>query len=130
MNLIRQGFYREMSYAEETDPSIHGFIGKADPEEINNICAYLDSGIVLVVCCGTSTDVIKPENGIAGIPSVMTDGTWVWPGDLSYYVKNYRLALDSEFISDMRNHNWKVNLQKSELNFAAIEIEGNKLADE
>ena len=77
MNLIRQGYYREMPYAEDTDPSILDSIGKANPEEIDSICTYLNAGIVLITCCGTSTDIIKPENGIAGTPSVMTDGTWV-----------------------------------------------------
>ncbi|MBQ1395844.1 MAG: hypothetical protein IIY84_00915 [Eubacterium sp.] len=130
MNLIRQGYYREMPFAESTDPSMLAFIGKADPGEIDNICAYLNSGIVLITCCGTSTDVIKPEKGIAGTPSVMTDGIWVWPGDLSYYVKNYQLALNPEFVSAMRSHNWKVNLQEAELDYASIEIEGNKLVEE
>ena len=130
MNLIRQGYYKEMPYAEDTDPSILDSIGKANPEEIDNICTYLNAGIVLITCCGTSTDVIKPENGIAGTPSVMTDGTWVWPGDLNYYVKNYQLALNPEFITDMREHKWKVDLQESELDYASIEIEGNRLIEE
>lgn len=130
MNLIRQGYYKEMPYAEDTDPTILDFIGKADLEEVESICAYLNSGIVLITCCGTSIDVIKPENGIAGTPSVLTDGKWVWPGDLDYYVRNYQLALAPEFISDMRDNNWTVNLKESDLDYASIEIEGNKLIEE
>ena len=42
MNLIRQGYYKEMPYAEDTDPSILDFIGKANLEEIESICAYLN----------------------------------------------------------------------------------------
>ncbi len=127
MNLIRQGYYREMPYAEDTDPSILDSIGKSNPEEIDNICSYLNSGIVLITCCGTSTDVIKPENGIAGTPSVMTDGTWVWPGDLSYYVKNYQLALSPEFVSDMRIKNWTIAMKDTDVDFTSVEIEGKKL---
>ena len=127
MNLIRQGYYKEMPYAEDTDPSILDSIGKANPEEIDNICSYLNAGVVLITCCGTSTDIIKPENGIAGTPSVMTDGAWVWPGDLNYYVKNYQLALNPEFITYMKEHKWKVDLQESELDYASIEIEGSRL---
>mgnify|MGYP004446580535 FL=1 len=130
MNLIRQGFYKEMSYAEDTDPSVLDFLGKANPEEIENICAYLNSGIVLITCCGTSTDVIKPENGIAGTPSVLTDGKWVWSGDLGYYVRHYHLALAPEFVSDMRDNNWAVKIKISDLDYASIEIEGNKLIEE
>ena len=112
MNLIRQGYYREMPFGEDTDPSILDYINKANPEEIDNICKYLKSGVVLITCCGTSTDAINPEKGIAGSPSVMTDGTWVWPGDLSYYVKNYRLELEPEFVFTMKSKNWKIELEE------------------
>lgn len=127
MNLIRQGYYKEMPFAEETDPSIKDSLEKGNPGEISNICSYLNSGIVLITCCGTSTDVINPDNGIAGTPSVMTDGKWVWPGDLDYYVKNYKLGLNPEFVSDMRNSDWNVKIKESELDFNSIEIDGIKL---
>ncbi|MCF0136656.1 MAG: hypothetical protein HUJ69_09605 [Lachnospiraceae bacterium] len=130
MNLIRQGYYKEMPYAEYADSSILDFIGKANPEEIEKICGYLNSGIVLITCCGTSTDVIRPENGIAGTPSVLTDGKWVWPGDLGYYVRNYRLALAPEFISDMRDTNWTLNLKETDVDYSTLEIEGKKLFEE
>ena len=119
-----------MPYGEETDPSVLDYVGKGNPEDVNPICSYLKSGVVLITCCGTSEDVINPENGTAGVPSVLTDGKWVWPGDLEYYVRAYRLGLNSAFVNDMRASNWKVSLKESDLNYSVIEIEGHKLLEE
>lgn len=106
--LIRQGFYCEMPHAESTDPSIKDYIGKAQyGEDKTKILQYLQSGSIIVYCCGTCDDVINPENGIAGVPSFFTDGKWVWPGDLIYYVDRYNLLLPSEFVEDMKNNNWE-----------------------
>lgn len=130
MNLKRQGYFKEMPHGEDTDPSIIPYINKADSSEITNICAYLDSGIPLITCCGVSFDVIKPENGISGTPTVFSDGKWVWPGDLSYYVKNYALALDSAFVEDMREKGWHIDLSESDIDFKSITIDGKRLFDE
>ncbi len=119
-----------MPHGDENDPSITSFIMKGNREEVNNICTYLESGVPLITCCGVSQDVIKPENGISGTPTMFTDGKWVWPGDLSYYVRNYLLALDSAFIADMREKNWHVDFRESELDIQNIAIEGIRLFEE
>lgn len=108
--LKRQGFFREMLHGEATDPSIKEYINKltCNSEEKSKIIDYLHDGILLTACCGTSDDIIHPENGVAGVPSFYTDGKWVWPGDLVYYVNRYNLALDLVFLEDMRANQWKV----------------------
>lgn len=53
-------------------------------------------------------DVLRPEKGIAGTPDEMTDGKYIWPGDLAYYVLNYDLQLNKEFIDYMIEHEWTV----------------------
>jgi hypothetical protein len=37
---------------------------------------------------------------------IATDGRWVWPRDLAYYVGSYHLALPSEFVEHMRIGSW------------------------
>jgi hypothetical protein len=47
---------------------------------------------------------------------IATDGIWVWPRDLSYYVGNYHLALPSEFVEHMRMCSWNpVSLSREDL---------------
>lgn len=125
MNLKRVGFYKEMEHGESCDPSILDNIKiKQYKADIDNICCYLNSGIPLIVCAGTVEDVINPDNGTAGTPTFFTDGRWVWPGDLSYYVKNYNLKLPDEFINTMRQADWKVPITIDDLDCENFEIDG------
>lgn len=107
MILKRQGFYKEMPHAEATDPSISDYIGKNIAYK-KEICQYLQNGFVLAACGEVSKDILHPENGIAGTPDDMTDGKNIWPGDLAYYVMNYDLQLNKEFVDYMLSHNWSV----------------------
>ena len=131
LNLKRTGYFREMSHGEASDPSIIDSIGKKELKGNikNRICNYLNSGVVIVACYGTSQDVIKPEKGAAGCPSMMTDGTWVWPGDLSYYVSSYSLGVNPDFLSFMVENNWSVPITEDSLDFDQIEIDGQPLID-
>lgn len=121
MTLRRQGFYKEMPHGDESDPSIYEFIDKNEKSEIDNICKYLKGGRVLVSCGGITQDVINPQNGSAGCPDMLTDGIWLWPGDLAYYVKQYYLKLDDEFIQTMRDNHWYIK-DDIDIDFVNIEV--------
>lgn len=121
MKLIRQGFYKEMPHGKKDDPSIFQFIKKKGNDDEEKIVNYLKQGIVLVACGGVVNDIIKPDNGIAGCPDMMTDGTWLWPGDLPYYVKKYHITLEPEFIKTMQKNKWAV-IDSSQIDFDNIEI--------
>lgn len=95
MKLKRQGFYRELPHGEKC-PSILDYTDKVNQKKAEKIFQYLNEGKVLVACGGITIDVINPENGFASCPELKTDGIWVWPGDLPYYVKKYHFAYISE----------------------------------
>ncbi len=120
MILYRQGYYKEMPHADSTDPSITDSIGKKVDHK-DEICQYLQKGIVLAACGQVSKDVIHPEKGAAGTPDDMTDGKWIWPGDLAYYVQNYDLQLNQEFIDYMNAHSWTVP-EDIEIDFDNLEV--------
>ena len=107
MVLFRRGYYKEMTHADDTDPSMLDYIGKKI-EYKEEICKYLQNGIVLAACGEVVKDVLHPEKGIAGTPDDMTDGKWIWPGDLAYYVNNYNLQLDDDFVGYMLSQNWNI----------------------
>ena len=104
MILKRHGYYKEMPYAEPSDPSIFDSIGKKNPEK-DKICRYLNNGFILAACGGVTNDIINPKNGVIGTPDEMTDGQWIWPRDVAYYVQNYDLQLNPVFIDHMRSKN-------------------------
>lgn len=124
MNVKTVGYYKEMPHRIETTDSIYDFINKEKQERIKSICKYLDSGLELIVSPGVTEDIIEPLNGNSGTTSTFTDGIWLWPGDLSYYVRNYRLKLPDDFITTMKNNNWKVNISLDDLNFEEMIVDG------
>ncbi len=122
------GYYKEMQQGKKNDGSIFDYIKKGDLSEMENICAYLESGVEFIVTPGTSIDVINPENGTAGVPSDYTDGIWLWPGDLSYYVRNYNLKLPDEFVLTMKQNHWRVPVSIDDLDCDDIEIDGIRVS--
>jgi hypothetical protein len=56
-----------------------------------------------------------------GGKSLKTDGVWVWPSDLSYYVEKYNLFLPPEFLQHVRSKDF-CPPDESELNFNEIEF--------
>ena len=85
------------------------------------ICEYLQKGFVLAACGEVSTDVLHPENGIAGTPDDVTDGKYIWPGDLAYYVMKYDLQLSKEFVEHMISQKWSVP-DNIEIDFDNLEV--------
>lgn len=125
MNLLRVGFYKEMPHGMAGDPSIFENINvKQSKSELEKISSYLYEGVPLIICTGLVEDVINPEKGSAGVPSFLTDGVWVWPGDLAYYVKQYMLKLPESFLSHIKDNNYKVPIVEDELELDNVKIEG------
>jgi len=127
MNLTSVGYFREMLDGNPSDPSIKDYINKGTNYSSESICAYLDSGIPIIITPGVAVDVIDETKGIAGSPSILTDGKWAWSGVLSYYVRNYNLKLDSAFIETMKANNWIIPIREEELDYSSILLDGNPL---
>ncbi|MBD5461989.1 MAG: hypothetical protein HDR24_02845 [Lachnospiraceae bacterium] len=121
MKLRRVGFYKEMPYGNKNDPSILKFIREKEELEEEKICNYLEEGIILVACGGVVKDIINPNNGFVGCPDMLTDGIWIWPGDLTYYVKKYHLELGRDFIQTMKDNDWQIK-NVPDINYDDLEI--------
>ena len=127
MKLKSVGYFREMLDGSPRDPSIKDYVNKGADYPIEKICAYLDSGLPLIVSPGLVLDVIDESKGNAGSPSILTDGKWAWSGVLSYYVKNYNLLLVKDFIDTMISNSWMIPIHENELDYSNILLDGNPL---
>ena len=127
MFITSVGYFREMPDGSPNDPSIKDYIDKGNDSIIDKVCAYLNSGIPLIVSPGTVLDIIDETKGSAGSPSILTDGKWAWSGVLSYYVRNYNLQLGNEFIDTMMTNEWKIPIRENELDYSTITLDGNPL---
>jgi|HubBroStandDraft_4_1064222.scaffolds.fasta_scaffold1417416_2 hypothetical protein len=69
------------------------------------IAAYLQAGTTLSVSSGSYRDWFDSSKK-SGTKQIVSDGVWVWPGDLAYYVEQHGVALPQEFLSHMEAMNW------------------------
>lgn len=127
MNLTSVGYFKEMLDGSPGDPFIKDYVNKGTSSLIDKICAYLDNGVPLIVSPGTALDVIDEAKGVAGSPSILTDGKWAWSGVLSYYVKNYNIQLNDEFIETMIENGWKIPVCEKEFDYSSILLDGMSL---
>ncbi|MBQ8708583.1 MAG: hypothetical protein IJ523_10895 [Succinivibrionaceae bacterium] len=127
MNLKSVGFYREMLQGKETDPSIHDVVRKGDPALIENICNYLRKGTLVILSPGVTMDIFDEKTSISGTGSAYTDGIWLWPDDLAYYVHKYNIALPDDFIKTMKNNNWKNPSYDIDLSIEEITVDDIEL---
>lgn len=109
MKLKKQGFFKEMRCGDLSDPSIFDFMKNEIDENEEKICQYLKEGKVLVACSDLSKDIVNCDNGWIGCSDILTDGIWIWPSDLIYYVKTYHVKLDKEFVFLWKSKNGMLN---------------------
>lgn len=103
----RVGFFREL-HREPGLPSIREAVHPTRHPDEARIVAYLKSGICLAACGGVQRDVLEPSSGRYTSPDMMTDGVWLWPGELPYYVAAHGVELPAEFVAHMRASGWAV----------------------
>ncbi|WP_425846775.1 hypothetical protein [Micromonospora sp. DT15] len=86
-------------------------------EEFVTIAAeYLKNGSVVAAASGYAFDELAPDRPEIAPLSILTDGKWSWPSDLSYYVRKYRIGLPKEFLQHAAARGWRVqNLTQAEL---------------
>ena len=117
MKLKKVGFFKELGFRYEQVESIYEVVrASPDPNEDKIIC-YLESGEIFLACASPSIDVLLKEKRYIGALKILTDGVWAWSSDLAYYVKEYHIALNNDFISHMSNNGWVINKD-------AIDLEG------
>lgn len=104
--LLRVGFFQELRHGDRDGPSlVAAQRAEAGPHEAE-LVRYLREAPVLIAAPGPVKDVLDPDGGYLGTPSVHTDGVWCWPGDLAGYVERYHLSLPPPFLEHLLQRGW------------------------
>jgi hypothetical protein len=106
MTLHKVGFFFEL------DPQSHRAEVQKYPgsvqEDKSNITQYLRSGVQVGTVMVVEQDFSCDPPKTLGPVWLQSDGKWIWPHSLAYYVDKYNVALPTEFIEDMRKSRWAV----------------------
>lgn len=101
------GNFVELGYDDDPNaPCLVTSRGKRVRGNKDQVVAYLRSATTLIFSPGSDDDIFEPQKR-AGSASVMTDGVYVWPKTLAYYVENYDAELPAEFEDHMERRGWK-----------------------
>lgn len=77
-----------------------------DPREVPALTAYLTRATVVLSAPGTTHDELVP-GAPANVPRVFhSDGTWVWPAAVGYYLSLYRLPPQPELLAHIRSRQY------------------------
>ena len=108
----RVGFFADLPHGYPDGEVLAERIGSGDVAAQAGLVGYLTKGSVASMGRAVPTigqnlfDVLSPERTPIGPLNVLTDGVWVWPSDLAYYVRVYNVGLPAEFVEWARLLDW------------------------
>ena len=105
--LKRFGFFDSVSL-EQRKAQLVQLIGENEHAQKASVLRYLRGGEQLMLVAGIVRDPLDPNRPIIGSPHILTDGTWAWSADVTYYVEKYNLRLPEEFLESMKANGWRV----------------------
>jgi hypothetical protein len=112
MPLTRVGFFREVRELLGEDgselPSLRAAVRPEGYPDTDRILSYLRGGVCLWACGGVMPDVLNPLPHVMTSPDYLTDGVWLWPGELEHYVAHHHIELPVEFVGHRRANGWVV----------------------
>lgn len=100
------GFFFELTDCECVE-ALNAIRQESPNSDVENIVRYLEVGTICAVSAGIEEDVLSNPRRLIGVPNLLTDGTWVWPQTLVYYVRHYHIRLPDELLLHMRVNEWK-----------------------
>src|SRR5438552_18529639 len=105
-SLSAAGFFSDLAhgYAEETTLASSTRSTAEDWEA--GAVRYLDGGTVLATALSLSYDILDPAGRAIGPLRILTDGVWMWPSDLAYYLERYHCVLPADLVSHMGESDW------------------------
>lgn len=71
-------------------------------EEISPLRQYLENAPVVVPSQSTDTDQLDPNNTVAVATNWHTDGTWLWQDAVAFYLAQYGVPPQDEFVEQIR----------------------------
>lgn len=75
--------------------------------EAPRVLAYLKAGPVVLFAHSYAEDAYYPEKAPAVPLTFATDGAWVWPGAVAYYLERYEMPPEGEFLEHIRARNYE-----------------------
>jgi hypothetical protein len=100
-------------------PSLRDAVSTHPQKNEDAIIQYLKGAPNYCAMGKVVRDVIDPENKALLYPGTNTDGLYLWPLELAYYVQKYHISLPHRFLERMAGRNWRPPLT-AEMNWESL----------
>lgn len=91
-----------------------------DPETKEQILTFLRGGTPIRAANGKSKDQIDPSKGKV-VPRVFkTDGKWIWTAAARYYLEEYGIAPEDDFLSHMESCDYQAATPDAQARESAV----------
>jgi hypothetical protein len=120
--LLQMDFFDSRGGVPNSD--LKSCISETPQADEDKILAYLRSGHfyrAFAVPDDELHDALDTEKILPIEPALFTDGTYVWPSDLPYYVEKYHAHLPRAFLHHARKNGWQVP--------ASVDVSSLKMVD-
>jgi hypothetical protein len=92
---------------------------QVEPMEMAALTAYLTKAPVALATTKTGEDEMAPGAGLVVPRAYHTDGEWIWPAAVGYYLHRYRLPPQNELLAHIRARGFQVGTVSEERRQAA-----------
>ena len=121
MKLKKIGFFKELDHGLGDGESLKDNILDRPQAYEDKIINYLKNGIIYCNSPGLIMDALDENDKVIGNLNILTDVEWLWTSDLSYYVEQYHVKVNEDFVEHMKKSNWTmINLE--EINLVQLEL--------
>lgn len=86
---------------ELSDKRFHDYKTGFNYHDKEKVLNYLKNGISIAVTMHIIHSLIKDDNSIIGGVSYLTDGYWIWPSYLYFYVDTISIELPLDFLNSI-----------------------------
>jgi hypothetical protein len=108
VKLIHVGFFRELPYGDKEGSLLKDSVSSFSGADVERVVTYLKSGVVFIVAPGVSMDHFSNGQEVIGPLTLLTDGKFLWPSDLAFYLQRYKIAIPSDLLRHMETNGWKI----------------------
>lgn len=90
--------------------------------EIQSLASYLEQAPMVLRASGAGQDEFAPGAHPEVPLTFHTDGVWIWPGSVHYYLRKYGLPPESELVSHIRSLDYSLGQPSESVQRAAVSV--------
>jgi hypothetical protein len=92
------------------------------PDEIARVLDYLEKAPIVLAARGYENDEKDPSLG-ANVPMTFhTDGEWIWPGAVAYYLRTHEIPPEADFLAHIRGRGFELPEVDDHTRDAAVSV--------